>query len=86
MASLSASDDYQSSFQEAFRRERHHLLDARPVAADGRVIDVPCGNGFYSRRLAERLGTCARLHAVEAGEDARPAAEAARARVRHSAP
>ncbi len=69
MASLPAYDDYQSSFHEAFRRELHRLLDALPVAADGRVIDVPCGNGFYSRRLAERLGAGARLHAVDASEE-----------------
>jgi len=69
MASLPAYDDYQSSFHGAFRRELHRLLDALPVAADGRVIDVPCGNGFYSRRLAERLGAGARLHAVDASEE-----------------
>jgi ubiquinone/menaquinone biosynthesis C-methylase UbiE len=59
-------DAYQSSFHEAFRPELHALLDALPPGQ--RVIDVPCGNGFYTRRLADRLGPGGRLTAVDANE------------------
>ena len=45
-------DEYQSSFREAFKAELHGLVDLLPT--DGKVIDVPCGDGFYTGRLAER--------------------------------
>lgn len=58
-------DAYQGAFHEAFRAELYSILDVLPVPPNGQVIDVPCGNGFYTRRLAERLGTGARLTAVD---------------------
>ncbi|MBN8903524.1 MAG: hypothetical protein J0H57_21065, partial [Rhodospirillales bacterium] len=52
--SKSVPDDaYQSSFREAFQAERDATVDALP--AGDRVLDVPCWNGFHSRRLAHRL-------------------------------
>jgi ubiquinone/menaquinone biosynthesis C-methylase UbiE len=57
-------DGYQSSFHEAFRPELYRVLDALPVWPGSRVLDVPCGNGFYTRRLAERL-TAGTLVAVD---------------------
>lgn len=59
-------DAYQASFHEAFRPELYAILDALP--AGERVLDIPCGNGFYSRRLADRLGSSGRLTAVDANE------------------
>lgn len=61
-------DSYQSSFHEAFRLELYRILDALPVPAGGRVLDVPCGNGFYTRRLAEHFGETVRLTAVDASD------------------
>jgi ubiquinone/menaquinone biosynthesis C-methylase UbiE len=67
MSSLPSYDGYQTAFHEAFRRELYRALDALPLRADSRVLDVPCGDGFYSRHLAERLAD-GELHAVDASE------------------
>ncbi len=58
-------DPFQSAYHEAFRPELYSLLDALPLPPGGHVIDLPCGNGFYTRRLAERLGPDQRLTAVD---------------------
>lgn len=58
--------DYQSSFHQAFRPELEQLVRTLPVPANGRVIDVPCGNGFYSMLLANRLQAGAELVAADA--------------------
>ncbi|VTS00686.1 coq5 methyltransferase : Putative methylase involved in ubiquinone menaquinone biosynthesis protein OS=Eutypa lata (strain UCR-EL1) GN=UCREL1_5373 PE=4 SV=1: Methyltransf_11 [Gemmata massiliana] len=62
-------DAYQSSFHEAFRVELYGVLDALPIPRGGSVLDVPCGDGFYSRRLAERLPAGATLAAVDASQE-----------------
>ncbi|OWK35296.1 class I SAM-dependent methyltransferase [Fimbriiglobus ruber] len=70
-------DAYQESFHKAFRAELQGILDALPIPGDGDVLDVPCGNGFYTRRLTERMGPGGRLTAVDAsGEYLRRAREA----------
>lgn len=61
-------DTYQTTFHAAFRPELHRLLDTLPLPNDGCVIDVPCGDGFYARRLAERM-TGGRLVAADAGDE-----------------
>jgi ubiquinone/menaquinone biosynthesis C-methylase UbiE len=33
------------------------------------VLDVPCGSGFYTRRLAERIGAGGRLTAVDVSDE-----------------
>ncbi|MDY3552966.1 methyltransferase domain-containing protein [Gemmata sp. JC717] len=58
-------DAYQSSFHEAFRAELYGIVDALPVG--GRALDVPCGNGFYSRRLVEHFR--GRLTAVDSNDE-----------------
>jgi ubiquinone/menaquinone biosynthesis C-methylase UbiE len=58
-------DAYQESFHEAFRAELYGILDDLPIPEGGHVLDVPCGNGFYTRRLAERLGSDCHLAAVD---------------------
>ncbi|MEO2087937.1 MAG: ubiquinone/menaquinone biosynthesis methyltransferase UbiE, partial [Gemmataceae bacterium] len=60
-----AAEAYQSSFQTAFRPELDRILDSLPIPAAASVLDVPCGNGFYTRRLADRLGSDGRLVAVD---------------------
>jgi ubiquinone/menaquinone biosynthesis C-methylase UbiE len=62
-------DAYQSSFHDAFRTELYRILDALPVPPNGQVLDVPCGNGFYCRRLAERFGAGGRVTAVDASDE-----------------
>jgi ubiquinone/menaquinone biosynthesis C-methylase UbiE len=62
-------DAYQSSFHEAFRAELYEALDTLPIPPGGKVLDVPCGNGFYTRHLAEQLSTNGRLTAVDANEE-----------------
>ena len=62
-------DAYQTSFHEAFRAELYQILDALPIPPASNVIDVPCGNGFYSRRLAQRLGAGGRFTGVDAGDE-----------------
>jgi ubiquinone/menaquinone biosynthesis C-methylase UbiE len=61
-------DSYQSAFHTAFRPELYRVVDALPVPAGGCVIDVPCGNGFYTRRLAERMAG-GRLVAADASDE-----------------
>jgi ubiquinone/menaquinone biosynthesis C-methylase UbiE len=61
-------DAYQTSFHEAFRPELYRILDELPIPGGAHVLDVPCGNGFYSRRLIERLGSGQRLIAVDAND------------------
>lgn len=60
---------YQSAFHEAFRAELYAILDALPLASGGRALDVPCGNGFYTQHLAQRLEPGARLTAVDASDE-----------------
>jgi ubiquinone/menaquinone biosynthesis C-methylase UbiE len=64
-----AAEAYQSSFQTAFKRDLDRILNSLPVPANARVLDVPCGNGFYARRLADRLGADGRLVAVDVSDD-----------------
>ena len=61
-------DIYQSSFHEAFRSELERLVDDLPTPHGGTVLDVPCGSGFYTRRLAQRLGAHSSLIAVDTCE------------------
>lgn len=58
MIARSALPDYdplQQAFQEAFDPELTEVVNDLEIAADARVLDVPCGDGFYSRRLARRM-------------------------------
>jgi SAM-dependent methyltransferase len=46
-----------SDFHWAFERELHAIVDELPLSAEMRVLDLACGDGFYTRRIAHRLGT-----------------------------
>ena len=54
--SLPDYDAQLSSFHAAFERELETIVDALPLAAGMRVLDLACGDGFYTRRIARRLG------------------------------
>ena len=56
LTSLPRYDKQLSAFHRAFRRELEAIVSALPVRADMRVLDLACGDGFYTRRIAERLG------------------------------
>lgn len=45
-----------ASFHRAFEGELWSMVERLPLRRGMRVLDLACGDGFYSRRLAERLG------------------------------
>lgn len=45
-----------AAYHRAFARELQAILDALPLGAGMRVLDFACGDGFYTSRLALRLG------------------------------
>lgn len=45
-----------SGFHRAFERELEALLRSLPLEPTMKVLDLACGDGFYTRRLADRLG------------------------------
>jgi ubiquinone/menaquinone biosynthesis C-methylase UbiE len=55
--SLPGYDDQLSGFHEAFGRELQAIVNELPLSSGMRVLDLACGDGFYTRRIAERLGS-----------------------------
>ena len=49
-------DHQLSAFHTVFERELQAIVDALPLRPDMRVLDLACGDGFYTQRIAERLG------------------------------
>jgi SAM-dependent methyltransferase len=49
-------DEQLSAFHRVFARELEGIIAALPLDGGMRVLDLACGDGFYTRRLAERLG------------------------------
>ncbi len=64
-----AAESYQASFHTAFRPDLDRLMSDIPIPSTAAVLDVPCGNGFYTRRLAERLRAGGRLVAVDVSDE-----------------
>ena len=54
-----------SDFHRAFESELEEILDALPLEPDMNVLDVACGDGFYTRRIAERLGSGGSITGVD---------------------
>src|SRR5262249_2735004 len=48
-----------------YRAMFRHLMDVMAPPADGRILDVGCGSGALDRILAARLGTAARVDAID---------------------
>jgi SAM-dependent methyltransferase len=48
-----------------YRAMFRHLIDVMAPTADGRILDVGCGTGALDRLLATRLGTAARIDAID---------------------
>ena len=76
--SLPAYDDQLSGFHQAFERELQAIVDELPLSPGMRVLDLACGDGFYTRRIADRLGSAGVIvgidinlaYLAEAGEEA----------------
>jgi ubiquinone/menaquinone biosynthesis C-methylase UbiE len=49
-------DPQLSGFHRAFELELEGILASLPLAPAMKVLDLACGDGFYTRRLADRLG------------------------------
>jgi ubiquinone/menaquinone biosynthesis C-methylase UbiE len=55
--SLPEYDDQLSGFHRAFGRELRAIVNELPLRSEMGVLDLACGDGFYARRIAERLGS-----------------------------
>jgi len=49
-------DHQLSGFHRAFAPELQRILDVLPLTPAMKVLDLACGDGFYTRRIADRLG------------------------------
>jgi SAM-dependent methyltransferase len=54
--SLPDYDAQLSGFHRAFERELDAIVGELPLRPGLRALDLACGDGFYTRRIAERLG------------------------------
>jgi len=54
--SLPEYDHQLSGFHRVYERELLAIVNELPLKADMRVLDLACGDGFYTRRIADRLG------------------------------
>jgi len=54
--SLPDYDDQLSSFHTAFEPELETIVAELPLSPGMRVLDLACGDGFYARRIARRVG------------------------------
>jgi demethylmenaquinone methyltransferase / 2-methoxy-6-polyprenyl-1,4-benzoquinol methylase len=61
----------------AFRQELYDTVSQLPLRRNDRVLDSPCGDGFYSGCLSEQLGPCGEVVAVDANGDYLTRAQAA---------
>lgn len=80
--SLPDYDAALSSFHTAFEHELSALVNALPLSSTMRVLDLACGDGFYTQRLAERLGSGGHVTGADVN---RAYLEQARSRVPRSA-
>lgn len=69
----------------AFGRELRRAASALPLAPGDRVLDVPCGDGFYTARLARRLAPKGKVVAADLSDAFLAAARRRFAKVRGAA-
>jgi ubiquinone/menaquinone biosynthesis C-methylase UbiE len=78
---LPSYDKLLRATHQAFAREYRHSIRSLPTMTDSRVLDMACGDGFFGRLLARRLGAKGTLTAC----DLRPEyLDRARRRLSHS--
>lgn len=63
--SLPDYDRQLSGFHRAFQRELQSIVDGLQLSSAMRVLDLACGDGFYARRIAARLGPQASITGVD---------------------
>jgi ubiquinone/menaquinone biosynthesis C-methylase UbiE len=49
-------DKQLSNFHRSFEHELQAIVNQLPLSPDMHVLDLACGDGFYTRRIADRLG------------------------------
>jgi ubiquinone/menaquinone biosynthesis C-methylase UbiE len=54
-----------SHFHRAFEHELEQVLEGLPLTPEMNVLDLACGDGFYTRRIAERLGPAGSVTGVD---------------------
>lgn len=62
-------DPYLRAFHRAFASELRQIVQDLPLSSESRVLDLCCGDGFYTAFLAERLGADGKLVAADLSED-----------------
>ncbi len=62
---LPTYDAQLSAFHRAFAPELAALVKELPIAPPMRVLDLACGDGFYTARIADRLAGDGRVVAVD---------------------
>ena len=55
MSDSSQSDRVLHAFQQAFRKELEDAIGAYDLQNGARVLDAPCGDGFYTELLARQM-------------------------------
>jgi ubiquinone/menaquinone biosynthesis C-methylase UbiE len=58
-------DEELSLYHHAFATELEIAIEDLPLPEGAKVLDIPCGDGFYSRMLAERLGEAGSVTAAD---------------------
>jgi SAM-dependent methyltransferase len=64
-AGLPDYDAFQESFHRCFQAELYGMIDGLGLTPGARILDAPCGNGFFSRRLADRVSPVGGLTLVD---------------------
>jgi ubiquinone/menaquinone biosynthesis C-methylase UbiE len=82
---LPAYDEQQSWFHEAFSRELEQIVRSLPLTPGMKVLDLACGNGFYTRRISRRLGRDGAVTGVDVNRTYLAAARSAAAHERATA-
>jgi ubiquinone/menaquinone biosynthesis C-methylase UbiE len=49
-------DHQLSGFHQSFEPELQAIVSGLPLNSETRVLDLACGDGFYTRRIADQLG------------------------------
>ena len=63
--SLPEYDKQLSGYHRSFERELQAIVNELPLKSEMRVLDLACGDGFYTRRIAERLGSGGSITGVD---------------------
>lgn len=62
---LPAYDQQLAVFHLAFQRELEAIVNDLPLKSGDRVLDLACGDGFYTHRIAECLGSSGSVTGVD---------------------